>query len=153
MITCEHIHCNETIDFDQSHSAVAVLQRVDTQGYTFFQCEDGQVYNNVTYQHFHCSHEHMIVNFASCVQDHYNESLLHPIPPGEGRTILHQIVLGSHLLCNICESPLVDVAYRFCLTHCTPQNSVLDQSLDELGEWTCSLEHAKQSALAIIGSM
>jgi hypothetical protein len=148
-IKCEH--CNEDIgSVEVSHSAVAVLQYVDTSGYQFFQCEQGQDYAFMNWQHFHCSHAHMKQNFAKCVIEHYTEAALHPIPIGAGSTILHKIVLGSNLSCKICKSLLTNQAYRFCLTHATPVNKVPDESLNELGEWCCSVDHAKQSALAII---
>lgn len=152
-IACEHSECSATVKFEDAHSAVAVLQKVDTNGYQFFQCEDGQEVNSVTYQHWHCSREHLLVNFAACINGHYNEGLLHHILPGQGSTILHKIVLGGKLKCKVCQVPLVTQAYRFCLTHCTPQNSVPDDSLNDLGEWCCTLEHARQSVLKTIDSI
>jgi hypothetical protein len=149
---CEH--CSDSIEgIHVAHSAVAVLQKVTPEGYTFYQCEDGQEYAYVTYQHFSCTHEHMIQNFGACVSQHYSENLLHPIPSGGGITRLHKIVLRNHLVCIVCQSALEAVAYRFCISICTPINSIPDDSHDQLGGWCCSLEHARQSALSIISSM
>jgi hypothetical protein len=148
---CEH--CSQEHEFEESHSTIAVLQRVDTDGYTFHQCEQGQDYNGAQWQHWHCSHEHMKANFAACLNDHYAEEHLHPIPPGGGTTNMHSVVLASNLNCKVCQQPLTTVAYRFCITRCTPVNHVPDNSLDELANWCCSLEHARQSALAIIETL
>lgn len=146
---CEH--CNDAVDgLHVAHSGVAVLQKVDTSGYQFYQCEDGQEHGGVTYQHYNCSPAHMLEMFSRCVQEHYTEALLHPIPPGGGYTILHRLVLGKGLTCKQCQAALTTQAYRFCLTISTPVNIVPDNSLDELGEWCCSLEHARESALATI---
>ena len=150
MITCEHTECSRTIGLEDAHSAVAVLQKVDTNGYQFYQCEQGQEVDFARWNHFHCSPEHMKANFAVCIKEHYSENLLHPIPLGAGSTILHRIVLGSKLKCKVCQSALETQAYRFCLTHCTPINSVPDNSMNELGEWCCSLAHAQVQALTHI---
>jgi hypothetical protein len=148
---CEH--CQEQHDFEASHSMIAVLQKVDQAGYTFFQCEEAQEYNGVRWQHYHCSHDHMVENFASCIIDHYSEEKLHPIPPGGGTTNIHRIVLKAGLSCKVCSQPLEQVAYRFCLTRCTPVNAVPDGSLDPLANWTCSLEHAQAAAHIIIANL
>jgi hypothetical protein len=63
---------------------------------------------------------------------------------------LHRTVLKAGLVCKVCGSSLTTQAYRFCLTHATPENSVPDDSQNELGEWACSLGHAKESALRTI---
>ncbi len=151
-LICEHSSCTQPHDFVNSHSSIAVLQRVDKSGYTFFQCEEGQEYNFVNWQHWHCSHEHMKENFATCINEHYTEGNLHPISGG-GTTILHKVVLGSSLCCKVCQQPLTDVAYRLCLTMCTPVNHVPDASMEETGEWCCCLDHAKQSALSTISNL
>ena len=149
---CEH--CSNDIEgIHVAHSAVAVLQKVTPAGYMFYQCEDGQEFNYVTYQHFACDRDHMRNLYQQCVQEHYSEQLLHSIPPGAGTTILHRIVLDRGLTCKVCATPLVHMAYRFCLTVSTPVNFVPDNSLDEQGEWCCSLEHARQSALEIISRL
>ena len=148
---CEH--CSQEHEFEESHSSIAVLQKVDTNGYTFHQCEQGQDYNGVNWQHYHCSHEHMIANFKSCLSEHYQEQDLHPIPSGSGTTNMHRVVLNAKLSCKVCQQPLTQVAYRFCLTRCTPVNDVPDNSLDELANWCCSLDHAKQNAAAIIETL
>lgn len=151
-LICAKYECYNEHAFETSHSAVAVLQKVDTSGYSFFQCEQGQEYNFVNWQHYHCCHDHMKEGLVDCLNEHYKEEYLHPIQGG-GTTILHKIVLGSNLDCKICQQPLTSVAYRFCLTLCTPVNHVPDESLNETGEWCCSLEHAKQSALSIVGGL
>lgn len=148
---CEH--CSQEHDFEESHSTIAVLQRVTAQGYAFHQCEQGQEYNGVNWQHYHCSHEHMKSNFAACLNEHYSEQDLHAIPPGGGTTNLHKVVLGKALSCKICNQPLTSVAYRFCLTRATPVNHVPDGSLDPLAGWCCSLDHARQAALAIVAQL
>lgn len=153
MLTCEH-ECNGRMEKpEDSHSMWAVLQKVDMNGYNFFQCEEGQEHNFVNYQHFHCCHKHMQAGMVTCLNEHYGEEKLHPIPSGQGTTILHRIVLGGGLSCKVCGSLLTSVAYRFCLTQGLPQIRVPDQGLEHFGEWCCSFEHAKQSALAIIASM
>lgn len=151
-VACEHPDCSEKIDVASSHSMWAVLQKIDATGYSFFQCEEGQVYNDVNYQHFFCCHAHMLACVQGCVIEHYKEEFLHA-PDGGGSTILHKIVLTNNLVCKLCQAPLVSVAYRFCLTQGTPQNRVPDESLNHLAEWCCSLDHARQSALAIITAM
>lgn len=150
-IVCEQLGCSEQVDVTTSHSLWAVLQKVDASGYSFFQCEEGQEYNDVNYQHFCCCHQHMQQHMMICLNDHYKEELLHA--PRGGSTILHKVVLKSNLSCKICQSSLSQVAYRFCLTQGLPQNRVPDESLDSLGEWCCSLDHARQATLAIIASM
>jgi len=153
LIICEHDVCNEQSEIEAAHSCVIVLQKVDKSGYSFHQCEQGQEVNCLNYQHWHCSHDHMQVGLTRCINEHYDEVDLHPIPTGEGRTILHRMVFGSMLECKVCGSHLKDVAYRFCLTMATPINAIPDDSHNELGEWCCSLDHAKQSALSIVSSM
>src|SRR6266851_564453 len=148
IITCEHTKCSETKGYEEAHSSLVVLQKVDKRGYTYHQCEQGQEVYFHNFQHWHCSHEHMQVGLTRCINEHYTESDLHP--PIAGTTILHKVVLSSHLLCRICNAPLTDIAYRFCLTYATPVNSIPDNSMDELGEWCCSLVHAQQLALTHI---
>ena len=149
-LICEHSDCSNDHSFEESHSTIAVLQRVDTDGYTFYQCEGGQQYDGVSWQHYHCSHDHMVAGFSVCVKEHYKEEYLHSIPLGGGTTNLHKKVLGSGLSCKICQKPLDSVAYRLCLTRCTPVNHVPDASMDDISEWCCSLDHAVQSAISII---
>lgn len=145
MLTETHIH---------AHSAGAVLQKVDRNGYYFHQCSLGQKHKHVTWQHYHCSHQHMKHGFSACLQDHYTEDLLHTIPPGGGSTILHNIVLESGLSCKICGSLLDTQAYRFCLSVWTPVNHVPDNThIDHLAQWCCSLDHARQAALQVIESL
>ena len=149
-LVCAKYECYNEHSFEESHSAVAVLQKVETGGYTFYQCDQGQEFGFVTWQHYHCCHDHMKDGLADCLIDHYSEEKLHPIPAGGGTTMLHRVVLGSDLSCKDCGAPLTHVAYRFCLTLCTPYNHVPDESMDELGGWCCSLEHARQSALSLL---
>ena len=135
LITCEHTECNETKGHEEAHSSLIVLQKVDKNGYTYHQCEQGQEVNSLNFQHWHCSHEHMKIGLTKCINEHYAENDLHP--PIAGTTILHKVVLSSHLHCKICNAPLTNVAYRFCHTHATPVNAVVDDSQNELGEWCC----------------
>ena len=148
LITCEHTECSKIKSHEEAHSSLVVLQKVDKNSYTYHQCEQGQEVDFHNFQHWHCSHEHMQSGLTRCINEHYAESNLHA--PIAGTTILHRVVLSSHLLCKICNTPLTDVAYRFCLTYATPENSIPDDSQNELGEWCCSLLHAQQSALRII---
>jgi len=158
---CNHAECNESIAnmvgspgaHIEAHSVVAVLQKVDTAGYTFCQCDQGPEHNFVSYQHYHCSHSHMQQGMISCINEHYSEESLHGIPVGGGSTILHRIVLGSNVECSTCNKLLDGVGYRFCLTAATPYNYLPDGLHTELSSWCCSLEHAKQHAIAVINSM
>ncbi len=127
---------------------VVVLQKVTPDGYSYYQCEDGAEVNTLTFQHWFCNHSEMIVGVRQCIDEHYPEEKLIPISPREVR--LHRTVLKAGLKCKVCGVPLTTQAYRFCLTHAEPVNSVPDDSMNELGEWTCSLEHARQSALKYI---
>ncbi len=147
---CEHCTVDIPGTTEEAHSAVAVLQKVTSDGYSFYQCENGQEHLGVSYQHFTCKLEHMRGLFSTCVQEHYGEHMLQSILSGGGTSRLHQIILSKKLPCKICSTPLITQGYRFCLTVCTPMNYVPDNSLDYLGEWCCSLDHARQSALAII---
>ena len=132
-----------------SHSMLVVLQKVDTGGYTFFQCENGQEWAYMNYQHFCCSQECMGQAVRACLNEHHQEQHLHPIPPGEGSTILHRIVLGRGLACAVCHAALEAVAYRFVLTRATPYNE-LPHSHHGLEGWCCSLEHARSAAHAVL---
>lgn len=152
MLTCEHCAAN-IATVEVSHSLVAVLQKVDSSGYSFFQCESGQDYSFVNYQHFECCQACLKAKMADCITNHYGESSLHPIPAWGGSTILHKVVLGSNLVCKLCNAALSTSGYRIGLTLCTPVNSVPDESQNERGEWCCSLEHAQQSALAIVSNI
>lgn len=142
-------------DFAVSHSMIAVLQKVSLlAGYQFYQCDLSPNYVNfVNYQHLHVSREHMKRGMQDCIANHYAEIFLHSIPAGQGQTNLAAIVLGAGLKCKMSNVPLVNAAYRFCLTHCTPINEVPDESLNMLGEWCSTLALAQQSALAIIAGM
>jgi len=151
LITCEHDNCSEQLSHEEAHSCVVVLQKVDKQGYTYHQCEQGQEINFMNYQHWHCSHEHMQAYLLTCVNEHYSEEELHP--PIAGTTILHKIVLGSNLTCKACGKSLTEQAYRFCLTQATPVNAIPDDSHSETGEWCCSLSCAKQSVVKTIQAM
>lgn len=144
MVTCEQ--CAKDHPHEISHSMWAVLQKVTKKEYSFYQCEQGQTFRYVNYQHFHCSHAHMIDGMKACIQAHYTEEALH----APGNTILHKIVLGSGLACTVCQTPLIDQAYRFCLTQGLPFHRVPDQSTEDLQQWCCSLEHARQNTIQLL---
>jgi hypothetical protein len=151
MIPCET--CTKEIPTpEDAHSMVVVLQKVTPYGYFYYQCEDGAEVNTLTFQHWYCSHEEMVAGVKECINEHHLEEKLIAIPPTQVR--LHKTVLKAGLRCKMCGAPLQSVAYRFCLTHAEPVNSVPDDSMNELGEWCCSLEHARQSALSqVLGDM
>ena len=155
---CDHPDCSESIahmvkDHITAHSMVAVLQKVDQAGYSFFQCEEGQEREFVRYQHFHCSHTCMKENMRQCLSQHYTEEKLHSIPNGGGTTRMHTIILRGNVSCLVCAAPLINQAYRFCLTQSTPVNYIPDTSNHMFGEWCCSLNHALESALYTIESL
>lgn len=138
-------------EYISAHSSVAVLQYINKlYGYKFYQCEDGQPFANVTYQHYHCSHNCMLTNMISCINNHYSSDKLNPIPIGQGSTILDKIILGNGFSCSQCQLPLTFEAYRFCLVRCTPINAVHNGE-DDSG-WCCSYDHAKQQALQLINT-
>lgn len=145
----------EIASFQEAHSMVAVLQKVDlVSGYTFYQCDKSpQFVNYVNYQHWHADKENLIKGMTECITSHYSEGLLHTIPPGQGSTQLPAIVLGAGLTCKMSGVPLVTAAYRFCLMHCTPVASIPDNSHDQLGEWCATLALAQKSAIEIIASI
>lgn len=149
-LTCEHPVCSKKmIALEESNSTIAVLQKVTSEKYSYFQCEQGAEVNRMRFQHWHCSGHCMREHLATCLQDHYSEEALHDIPPGGGTTTLHTVVLSAGLCCGVCQSPLDSQAYRFCLTRATPYNQTLNDH-SELAGWCCSLEHARQAALALI---
>lgn len=148
---CEH--CSQPIEYATAHSLLIVLQKLAPQGYSFYQCESGQRVDYHTWQHWHCSLEHTHAFAARCINEHFSEEKLHPIPVGGGTTMLHEIVLRHEkILCAVCAQPLTSAAYRFCLTRATPYNEVIDTSQNQLSGWCCSLDHARQSALAILAN-
>ena len=148
---CEH--CDQQIEsVEVAHSMVIVLQKVSTDGYSYYQCDQGTEYGGLTYQHFCCSHPEMVSMVQSCINTHYHESDLIAISPQQVR--LHRTVLNAHLTCKVCQLALTTQAYRLCLTYATPDIATpLGDSLNELSGWCCSLSHAQESALAIIGSL
>jgi hypothetical protein len=139
----------------ESHSMVAVLQKVSLiSGYTFFQCDGSpQFINYVNYQHWYADKENLIKGMTECITTHYSEGSLHTIPLGQGSTQLAAIVLGAGLTCKVSGIPLTMVAYRFCLTRCTPVCNVPDNSHDQLAEWCSTLELAQESAVATIARL
>lgn len=141
-------HCEKEIEIEKSHSMTVVLQRVSNEGYSFYQCSEGQENGGLSHQHFHCERDAMIAGIQSCINEHYTEEKLQPVDPQLVR--LHKVVLFAGLHCKVCGATLTDKAYRLCLTHATPKNSVPDNSLSDLGEWCCTLDHAKQSSLTTI---
>lgn len=151
MIACEH--CTEDIaSVEEAHSMLVVLQKVNKDtGYSWFQCEQGSLVDGHNWQHWHCGRSALREGVARCIGEHYMESDLIPVPTTQVR--FHKRVLNAGLICKVCQEKLTDTAYRFCLTHATPFNWVPDDSHNDLGEWCCSLEHARQNALATIASI
>lgn len=149
MKKCEH--CNNEIN-GIGHSCLIVLQKVTKDGYTFFQCNDGQEVDFHNWQHWHCCHQHMQRGIVKCLWEHHAEDKLQSPLPGN-IVNLHKVVLRSNLTCRYCVNMLTDVAYRICITMATPYNHVPDESQNELGEWCCSLDHAIRSAIVTINMM
>ncbi len=150
---CEHQPCSALINskFD-SHSSWLVLQHVNTTEYTFFQCQQGQEFQFLNNQHWHCCHECMIQGMQKCVQEHYTEDLLHP--PPERVAVLSKMILNRNIPCAVCATPLENGAFRFCLTqglpfHREPTNS----SNDYFRDWCCSLEHAKSHCITFLAAL
>lgn len=148
-VTCEHGVCAATGEHLYAHSLWAVLQQVDTQGYSFFQCEQGQEFRAVQYQHFHCSHTHMLAGMTACISSHYTDAQLRRA----GGTVLHKMVLGHGLTCEQCAAPLDTVAYRFTLTQGLPWHRSDGAEHDHTLYWCCSLEHAGHHCLAFLASL
>lgn len=138
----------EIATIEEAHSMLVVLQKVTPDGYSFYQCDSGAEYSGLTYQHFHCNRAEMLAGVRACINEHHDESLLIPVSPQQVR--LHRLVFRAGLACKVCGMPLTTQAYRFCLTHATPVNSVPDDSMNELGEWCCSIDHARQQTLPYI---
>ena len=147
---CEQ--CNVDINgVEEAHSMLVVLQKVDQSGYSFFQCESGSLVHGHTFQHWHCSRDEMLIGVQDCINNHHDEQFLQSVPVSQVR--LHMHVLNAGLICKVCQEPLKEQAYRFCLTVATPSNYVPDESHDSSKEWCCSLDHARQSALSILDSL
>ena len=142
---CEQCSTDMT-GVEEAHSMLVVLQKVDRiRGYSFYQCEQGSMVDGHTFQHWHCSKEEMIDGVKACIHDHHMEQLLQSVPSSQVR--LHTFVLNAGLSCKVCQDPLKDQAYRFCITVATPINYSPDQSHDSGGEWCCTLEHARDNAV------
>lgn len=130
------------------HSMLIPLQKVTLYGYSDYQCDNGVEYNYINKQHWHCSEDCMLSNLEKCINTHYTENKFSE--PNNSSINLHRIVFGAHLNCKVCNSPLTELAYRFCLVMATPYNKFMDEHIDETKEWCCSLEHAKQSAIQML---
>lgn len=147
---CEQ--CSSDISsVEEAHSMLIVLQKVDRAGYSFYQCENGSLVHGHNWQHWHCSKEEMISGVHDCITNHHDEQFLQSVPKSQVR--LHKHILNAGLICKVCQEPLKDQAYRFCLTVATPANYVPDESHDSHGEWNCSLEHARQNAIKTLQEM
>lgn len=119
-----------------------VLHKLDSvKGYSFYQCQDAP---EVKTQHCYCSEAHMLANVTVCLNTHYAETDLVPMPVNQ--VTLHNAVFAQKPACKVCGVTLTSVAYRFALTHATPIARLLDESTNDLGEWCCSLDHARQNA-------
>lgn len=140
---CEQ--CDNDAPYEESHSMLVVLQKIDHSGYSWYQCTNGKFIDGHTYQHWHCSKEDMLSGVKECIVKHHDESYLQSVPSTQ--VGLHKHVFYANLYCKVCQSPLNEQAYRFCLTVATPVNYIADDSHDMLGEWCCSLEHARISAM------
>lgn len=147
MVSCEACKTN-IATVEEAHSMGVVLQKVTPDGYSFYQCDRGEEYGGLTFQHWYCNRAEMVAGVRACIGEHYDESLLISVSPQQVR--LHKTVLRAGLTCKVCGTALSTQAYRFCLTHATPVNSIPDDSMNELGEWCCSLAHAQVQALTHI---
>jgi hypothetical protein len=143
-MNCEH--CQTTVEgVHTAHSLLIVLQKVDTSSYSYYQCGFSEDEHISKWQHWGCSHNHMLEMARQCVNEHHLEEKLERIPPRQVR--LHLYVLQAGLKCKLCQGELTQVAYRFCTSRATPFSENFDNSLSDTGEWCCSLEHAQQSVL------
>lgn len=153
MIQCEVCQGNISSPL-AAHSMLIHLQKVTPDGYTYGQCQLGTEVNYHKGQHWYCSEHEMVGELPTCINTHHTEDMLHGIEPGAGKTILHTIVLEKNqLACKVCAAALTTQAYRICLQIALPYNAIPDNQSDELQGWCCSLEHAKQSALATLASI
>lgn len=143
-MNCEHCS-NEIPGVEDAHSMLIVLQKVGQNGYSWYQCEQGGYVDGHSFQHWHCSKEEMVSGVKICLNDHHMEQLLQSVPSNQVR--LHVHVLNAGLLCWMCHKPLDEHAYRFCLTVATPQNKIIGESHSSIGDWCCSLEHARAYAI------
>src|SRR6266436_2956395 len=119
-MNCETCQTN-IATIEEAHSMVIVLQRVTPDGYSYYQCDLGEEYGGLTFQHWHCNRTEMLAGVKVCINGHHDESLLTPVPASQVR--LHKTVLHAGLVCKVCGASLTTQAYRFCLTHATPVNS------------------------------
>src|SRR5258708_4051969 len=89
---CEE--CTKDIEtVEQTHSMTVVLQKCDAiKGYSWVQCETGQDYNFMNFQHFTCNPDCMKNQVIGCITTHYQESDLIPVPTNQVQ--LHKKVLG-----------------------------------------------------------
>jgi hypothetical protein len=150
LIQCEH--CEKVMPgHDDAHSMIVVLQKCSMAGYSWYQCEEGGYVDGHNFQHWHCSKSAMRAGVSTCINSHYLESSLVDVPASQVR--FHRQVLSAGLICKVCQASIRDTAYRFCLTVSTPANFIPDDSQNALGEWCCSLEHARENALTIISSI
>jgi hypothetical protein len=146
---CEH--CNNDVAYNDAHSMIIVLQKCTTYGYSWMQCERGNLVDGHNFQHWHCGIDHMQASVKRCISEHYSEDALISVPVTQVR--LHRQVLAACLICKICQERIIDTAYRFALTVATPFNWIPDDSQDVLGGWCCSLDHARQHAHLAIDSI
>lgn len=151
--TCEHKTCNNQIEQanTQGHSMLVVLQCVGLKGYSYYQCDNGSMVDYHTWQHWHCTHEHMIEGVKECINNHHHPDKL--TSNIMGTTNVHNIILGAGLRCKMCGASLHTVAYRFCLTHATPYNYVPDNHTDMFSGWCCSFNHARQDVLNTMNNL
>lgn len=144
---CEQ--CTTEIEsVEDAHSMLVVLQKVCSSGFSFYQCEQGGMVDGHTFQHWNCSKDEMIQSVKECISTHHMEQLLQAVSVSQVRLHLH--VLSSGLICKVCQEPLKDAAYRFCLTVATPVNYIPDNTDDSLYGWSCSFEHAHQDAFTTL---
>lgn len=142
-------NCNKTIIPEISCSTVVELQKVSEDAYTFFQCEQGQDFRAMNWQHFCCSLDCMKEMLTKCINEHNNENDLHGITEGYSR--FHKFILSNNLNCSLCNNP-IQSGYRFCLTFATPIFGNINDHRD-LSNWCCSLEHAKEQAINLVNAI
>lgn len=145
IIICEN--CSTEHHINESHSMLIVLQKSSVTGSSFFQCDKGNEHNTLTFQHWNCSSDCMKISVLNCIDNHFQESDLQNDP----NVNFHRLVSKSEIYCKNCYTPLLNHdAYRFCLTVATPFNYILGESMNDLGEWCCSLSCAKERAKSFI---
>lgn len=155
--TCAHcgtpiIGIDTEITNYHAHSMVIIVQRIDSNGYSFYQCDGGQKVHRHTYNYWHCSRDHMMQAMPKHITNHVVEGRFQS--PAPGNIVNLHLVLDDGLQCEVCGKLLIEEAYRIQLWHGTPIAGVPEGATnsDEEG-WCCSLAHAKQQAHNVVTKM